>query len=316
MEPNNLSMNSGRANAKDFFLNLGVIVALYATVISLINLLFIVINSAYPQITTGYNYYGSQSISWPVAVLIIIFPIFLALSWFLEKGYVSEPEKKNLPVRRWLTYITLFVAGVVLAGDLVTVLYYYLDGQELTTGFFLKVLVLFVVTLGVFLYYISDIRGKLTAKSQKMWLIVSCLVIILSIIWGFSVLGSPRTQRLIKYDEQKVYDLQNMNSNIINYYQINRVLPDDYATVTITDYIVTPKDPGQTGTSTYEYKKTGNLSYELCAEFNMDSDKTDPKIRPYVDSMPYGGTSWSHPAGHYCFPMTINPLQYPKPISY
>ncbi len=39
-----------------------------------------------------------------------------------------------------------------------------------------------------------------------------------SIIWGFSVLGSPHTQRLIKYDEQKINDLQYINSQIQSYY--------------------------------------------------------------------------------------------------
>ena len=84
-----------KASAKDFFLNLGAIVALYTFVISLINLLFAVINTAYPQITNGYNYYGSQSISWPVSILVIVFPILVLLMWLLEKSYKMEPERKN-----------------------------------------------------------------------------------------------------------------------------------------------------------------------------------------------------------------------------
>ncbi len=297
-------MEPTKTNAKNFFLNLGAIVALYAVVISLLNLLFTVINKAYPTVT-GYNYYGSQNISWPVAMLIVVFPIFIVLMWLLGKGYMMEPEKKNVGVRKWLIYITLFVAGIVLAGDLISVLYYFLDGQELTTGFILKVLSVFIVTCGVFLYYISDIRGKLTQSSQKTWLIISVVVILLSIAWGFSVLGSPRTQRLIKYDTQKVTDLQNVSYQVEDYYRTNNKLPD-----TLTNFAV-PLD--QQSGQAYQYEKIGNNKYNLCAEFNsVSGDATQPNV--YM--RPIGYQSWEHPAGHYCFEQTINPAQYPKPASY
>src|SRR3989344_5660139 len=107
-----------RTTPKDFFINLGAIVALYTVVVTVLNLLFTVINVAYPKVT-DYYYMGSQSISFPVSTLIIFFPVYILLMWLLEKGYTSEPEKRNLPVRRWLSYVTLFISGLVLAGDLV-----------------------------------------------------------------------------------------------------------------------------------------------------------------------------------------------------
>src|SRR3989344_503718 len=131
-----------KTGAKDFFINLGAIVALYTTVVSLVNLLFRAINRAYPQI--DHNYYGffsNDSISWPVAAIIVFFPIFILLMWLLEKDYKVFPDKQYAGFHKWFSYITLFVFGIVLAGDLLTVLYYFIDGRELTTGFFLKVLV-------------------------------------------------------------------------------------------------------------------------------------------------------------------------------
>lgn len=303
----NPSTGSGRATARDFFLNLGAIVALYTTVFNLINLLFTVINQAYPQITRGYYYGGSQSISFPVATLIIFFPIFVFLMWVLEKGFLVMPEKKNLAVHKWLTYITLFIAGIALAGDLVTVLYYFIDGQELTTGFLLKILVVFVVASGIFLYYISDIRARLNSSKQKIWAIVSGVVILASIVWGFAVLGSPWTQRLIKYDEQKVTDLQNINSQIASYWQTKATLPPALADLSGPNNYFTVLVDQQTGKS-YEYNKTGAKSYELCVEFNKDSS-TSGTTYPVV----YGGESfWKHPAGHYCFSQTVTTNVYPN----
>lgn len=298
-------MEPQKTTAKDFFLNLGAIVALYTSVISLLNLLFTVINRVYPQTTGDYYYYGTSSnISWPVSILIIFFPIFLFLMWFLEKGFKLEIAKKNVNVRKWLTYITLFVAGVVLAGDLVYVLYQFIDGQELTTGFLLKILSAFVVTLGVFLYYISDIRGKLVGNSQKIWAIASAVVVIGSIVWGFSVLGSPATQRLYKYDDQKVNDLMNLSSAVESFYLQKNALPKDLNELSTLGYGFNSID-SQTQKS-YEYIKNGTLKYSVCAEFNKDSLTKDPAQRPV------GYISWSHPEGRYCFERTINPNNYSK----
>jgi hypothetical protein len=296
--------------AKDFFINLGAIVALYTMVVSLVNLLFTIINTVYPQITNGYNYSGSASISWPVATLVIFFPIFILLMWLLEKEYTREPERKNMGIHKWLTYITLFIAGLTIAGDLITVLYYFLDGQELTTGFLLKVVVLLVVASSIFVYYISDVRDKLTPKKRIFWRIIAGVIILGSIVWGFSVLGSPATQRLYKYDQQKVNDLMNINNEVANYYSINGALPASLAGISSQYNLITPDT--QTG-KPYEYAKTGDLTYNLCAVFNKAS--TDGNYGGAVNiAYPIGGISGSHPAGHYCFAQTINPNMYSKPV--
>src|SRR3989344_2420434 len=292
-------------SAKDFFLNLGAIVALSVFVGNLISLLFTIINKAYP-VTTGYNYYGSYSISFPVATLIIVFPIYILLMWLLERGYSVEPEKRNVGVRKWLTYITLFVAGIALAGDLIYVIYYFIDGLEMTMGFIMKALSVLVISFGIFFYYISDAFGRLNSTSRKVWAVVSGLVIIFSVIWGFSVLGSPRTQRLIKYDEQKVNDLMNLNNEIINYYSTNGVLPKTLADM--SSYYL-PQIDSQTQEA-YEYQKTGDKTYNLCAEFNKPVDDKNQLSK----ASRYGNLSWVHGAGKYCFNQTINPNTYYKGV--
>ncbi len=307
-------MGSGRANggAKDFFINLGAVIALGVFVGNLINLLFTVINRAYP-VTTGYNYYGSYSISFPVAALIIVFPIYILLMWLLEREYAQEPERRYVGIRKWLTYITLFLAGFATAGDLITVLYYFIDGRELTAGFIMKALSVLVVALAVFFYYISDAMGRLNSTSRKVWSWVAFVVILGSIVWGFSVLGSPRTQQLLKYDAQKINDLQNFQSEIEAYFSANNSLPDSLESLETSRHFFLNKDP-QSGKS-YEYKKTGNLSYELCAEFNKtSSENNDSNSNMTIPvKYPYGTASWVHEAGRYCFTQTVNPNLYSKP---
>lgn len=307
MEPT--AMNS-KSNVKDFFLNLGATIALFTSIGSLISLLFSVINKAYPQVTNGYYYYGSGSISWPVSILVIFFPIFIALMWLISKDSSTDSDRKNSGIHRWLTYLTLFLAGVTIAVDLITVLYYFIDGQELTTGFLLKVLALLVIAGSVFTYYISDIRGKLTPKSRMMWRIIALVIVLGSIIWGFSVLGSPRTQRLYKYDTQKLNDLQNINSQIQSYYATNSKLPASLDDLKEMNFNEAPIDL-QTNTP-YEYSKTNDLNYSLCATFNKDSKEANAsQAYPY-----YGEVNWTHPAGRYCFSQKINPQMYPTKTIY
>jgi len=315
MEPNQIKP---KATAGDFLLNIGAIIALYTIVSYLLNLTFIVIETSYPQITGGYNYYISQSISWPVSILIILFPIFVIIMGFLEKSYTQDPEKRNVGIHKWLTYITLFIGGIILIADLITVIYYFIDGQELTVGFLLKVFSVLIITLIVFLYYIADIKNTLTPSKRKTWLTVSTLVVVASIVWGFSVLGSPQTQRLLKYDQQKVNDLQTINSQIQNYFYSSKVLPK-----TLDEIISTGNFYGNIiDTQTkkpYEYEKTGDKTYSLCAEFNKTSNNavaTDNGVTypPEKILYLYGGTLWTHPAGKYCFTMTAVSDIYGKPM--
>lgn len=297
-----------KINVKDFFLNLGGTIALYVVVVSLINLLFTIINNVYPKITNAYYYAGTSNISWPVAVLVIFTPILVLLMWLLEKQYILEPEKKDSGVHKWLTYITLFISGLVIAGDLIMVLYYFIDGQELDKAFLLKCLTVIIITSSLFGYYISDIRGKISRNYKKVWQYVSIIIIIASIAWGFSVLGSPRTQRLIKYDAQKINDLQMINSYVQSYYQMKGSMPQSINDLSTVQYSEIPTDP-QTG-NPYEYKLVGQSAkaYELCAEFNLDAkDPRTPKT-----TTPYGDVSWIHPAGHYCYKLAIPVGQYVK----
>jgi len=300
-----------KISAKDFFLNLGAMITLYVSVISLVDLLFTIINTLYPQINGYSNYFFSQSISWPVATLIIFFPIFILLMWLLEKDYQVDLAKQSSGIHRGVSYITLFLSGLAMSIDLIVVIYYFIDGQELDAGFLLKVSVLLVVAFLIFFYYISDVRGKLTSKSRMMWRMIAGAVVLISIILGFSVLGSPRTQRLYKYDDQKVNNLMDINNQITNFYATKGTLPASLEdSVSVNTYFVPPTD--EQTKKPYEYKKLSDTKYELCAEFNKASSE-NAKL---AEKTPYNryGTTWVHPAGKYCFTQTIDSTMYSKPI--
>ncbi len=296
---------------KDFFLHLGMMVGFYAVVIALLNLLFRVINVAWPQVTQ-YDYQPSSSISLQVAILVIVFPLFVILSILVGRSYLAEPEKRQLWVRRWLLVLTLFVAGIALAVDLITLIYYFLDGQELTMAFILKALAVLVVAGAVFGYMLQDLRDRLK-MGGRVWVIVAALVLIASIVAGFSVIGSPRTQRLRRYDDQKISDLQNIQWQVINYWQQKGRLAKDLKELSdpLTDQVI-PKDP-QTGKN-YVYKLGEGKAFELCANFSLESQKFSTTkenfARPYYVGNPMS-ENWQHAAGQVCFQRVIDPERYP-----
>lgn len=298
-----------KTTAKDFFLHLAAMVSLYAGTIALLNLLFRVINVAYPQID---RYFFGPSISLPVAVLIVVFPLFLFLNNVLRKSYEQEPERKQLAIRRWLVYITLFVTGIAVSGDLITLIYFFLDGRELTAGFLLKVLAVLVVAGGLFSYFLQDLKDGLTPTIRNYWRILAGILVIGSIIAGFTVIGSPRSQRMIRFDADKISDLQSIQWQIINYWQQKGSLPETLTDLTdpISGYNV-PKDPQSK--EDYRYRKVKGMVFELCADFNIEATSATNLTKPYM----MGGEvseSWMHKTGMQCFERTIDPKLYPVRI--
>ena len=151
---------------KDFFVFIGAMVALYASAVSLLNLLFEIINASFPDaLHFSYDNFSS-GMRWSIASLIIVFPLYLFLSRFINKDLVGNPQKKNLGIRKWLTYLTLFVAGVTIITDLIILINTFLGG-EITARFAFKVLAVLVVAGAAFTYYLYDLRRDIGQKSKK-----------------------------------------------------------------------------------------------------------------------------------------------------
>lgn len=149
-------------SAREAFLYLVMFFTLYGSAFSVGTLLFQFINRWLPDVALGYEYVMSASTSiirTSTASLIISFPIFLFVAWLLKKSIAHDPEKRASKIRKWLTYITLFVAAGIIIGDLITLVNYLLNG-ELTLRFELKVLVVLAIAGTIFGYYLWDLRGE------------------------------------------------------------------------------------------------------------------------------------------------------------
>jgi hypothetical protein len=147
-------------SARDAFLYLILFTTLYFSSYNLGGLLFEFIDKALPDATVHtYQVFGWDSMRWSASALIVAFPTFLFLSYYIGKDLTRNPVKRLSPIRRWLTYLTLFVASCVLIGDVTTLIYNALGG-ELTSRLVLKVVTVGAIAGTVFGHYLSDLRRE------------------------------------------------------------------------------------------------------------------------------------------------------------
>jgi hypothetical protein len=318
---------------KDFFLHLGATVALYVAVGAFINLSFSVINYYFPDALAGY-FYGN-AVAWPISMLIVLVPILYVLEWLINRDITKMPEKADLWIRKWRTYLTLFLAVVLIGGDLITLINTYLNG-EITSRLIYKVIVVLLVAGAVGKYYFFSLytsyRRSAFIRTFNAWF--GIIIVIVAIVVGFIAVGSPAKQRALRFDNQRISDLQTIQWQIINHWQQKEKLPATL--VELNDPLsgsVIPNDPETEAPYEYALKTLPATttpkgpSFELCATFGVASQDLKGRgafgggrggIYPAYDmavSYPYPGPGvedvWDHEEGRACFTRTIDPDRYP-----
>ncbi len=304
-----------KGTPKDVFLHLLAVATLYTSVIAFISLWWQYINILFPDmLQNGYYYsasYGyNDTIRWAMAALMIVFPVYILISWIIGREFVVDQEKREIRVRKWLWYITLFFSAMTMIIDLITLIFDFLKG-DLSTQFFLKVIVILIVAGSVFGYYLWDLKKRDGISSKpKIVAWISSLIIVGSLVYGFFLIGSPANQRLKAFDEQRVNILSNIQNQIISYWQSKGKLPallDDLKD-SISGF-VPPLDPETKMPFAYTY--VGQYSFKLCATFKT-SNLADYNYPTIVQD--YGINNWRHDKGHICFDRTIDPQIY-KPYT-
>ncbi len=289
--------------------------SLYLSASFIITLLFQYVNYFFVDIANPYSF-SQSTVRWTVATLIAILPTHAFTLRLREKEYLIAPAKREHKFRKLLIYLTLFIAAIACVVDLAVLVYYFLNG-ELSIRFLLKVLAVAIVAGGLFWYYLKDLKRETPELPQSAKLARWTAVVFVSIviIGAFFISGSPFRARLEKLDQQRVSDLQSIQSQIVYYWQKKGTIPASLNELTdsISGYKA-PTDP-ENGTA-YEYRGLSNLSFELCANFSAVSptDQTDRCANnKCVSELLLPGlenSSWQHAAGRVCFLRNIDPVLY------
>lgn len=145
-------------SAREAFLYIFFFVLLGIAAYNLGTLLFRLIDHFVPS-DTGANVspYHMSRIRGSIAGLIVSLPIFIFVARTLQKNRRSNPMMQRSRIRKWLTYISLIIAGCTLIGDAIALLTEFLNG-ELSLRFGLKSLVIAAIAGGIFGYFIRDVE--------------------------------------------------------------------------------------------------------------------------------------------------------------
>jgi SNF family Na+-dependent transporter len=77
----------------------------------------------------------ANSVRLSTSILVIAIPVYIFTSWLLEKDLANNHERRELKLRKWLTYFTLFISAITIIIDLIMFVFNFLSG-ELTIQFF------------------------------------------------------------------------------------------------------------------------------------------------------------------------------------
>jgi len=291
------------------FILLGVVVS------ALGSLYYAIINDFFPDaLRTGYSsYYYSRiadTIHYAIAALIIGYPMyyFAIRLWF--KKFRQDETKVESKLTKWVTYLVLLASSVTIVGDLIYIVYTFLQG-EISARFFLKALTVLVIAGMVFGFYYLE-RKKVQYKNDiprstfNMFGYVLTGIVLVGIILGFVVAGSPATERKRGFDEMRSENLSTLSGCINQYAKQFYRLPASLEELNNTNLYrcSTVNDP-ETG-SMYEYRVISELEqkgtlfegeFELCATFSLAKTDSDDVAGGYY----YNNSKWyKHGAGRSC----------------
>jgi hypothetical protein len=301
-----------KTGPRDVFSHLLAIIFLYVSVFAFGSIIFSLIDLYFPDALVNYGSNARDGLRWPLAVLVVVFPCYLWLTWYLARDVELHHEKRDLKTRKWLLYFTLFATAIAIVIDLITLIFVFLNGT-LSTPFVLKIVAVLAVASAIFTYYLWTIRKATPAlKHPAMRIFVYATVAIVTavILFGFYMAGSPQAERMRRFDETRVQSLQQLQYQITNYWQAKQKLPGSLGDLVDSINLTSlPKDP-VTGAE-YEYRATGATSFELCAVFQAASDNSLQDSKSYPVGMYGEDAGFTHGAGRTCFQRTIDPDRFP-----
>lgn len=144
-------------SASEAFQYLTVFLCLTICALAAGSLGFNLIDSAIPDPRNPYDVWSPSSVRLALASIVVALPVYVFLTAASRKAVRADPVKRESPVRKWLTYLTLFVTGGVAIGDLITLIDGLFEGAP-TVRFVLKTLTVLCIAGGIFAFYLRDLR--------------------------------------------------------------------------------------------------------------------------------------------------------------
>ncbi len=273
--------------AKFVFLYLTHLVSLVFMAISFGMIIFQAINKFIEDPVNLYSaFYQEDALRFGIAALLVFSPVYYVVSKFIYKALFNGEIKRDSGIRRWLTYLILFVSFLVFAGYLVGFIISFLSG-ELTIKFLLKVISVIVIAATVFSFYLYDIMRKETEgkkdKVVKIYFYATLAAVVIAFVGAFFVAGNPATTRAKKLDDDILQKFNNIDNCVDQYYREKKVMPQNIDEIkNDCSYLLDESLKDKVTGKAFEYRLKEGKAYELCAEFRSSNKNEQPK--PYYSA--------------------------------
>jgi hypothetical protein len=328
--PKGARSGSGKLSSTvEVVLNFFSFITLGAVAAALVTLYYQIINNYFPDpliIRYGGFDVSMETIHYAIAALIITFPIyaFSVQMWF--KRFREDEEKTETRLTKWLTYLVLLVSAITIVGDLVTALFYLLQG-EVTGRFFLKSLTILVVAGIIFGFYFLErkkiqYRKNVPRRTFQALGWATLALVLVAVILGFVVGGSPSMSRKTGFDTQRANDLRSIAGCVANFGANQQRLPetlDELSQSGQYSYCAGSVVDPESGMP-YDYRVvvpseiTAGVregEFELCANFALTSDNGTG-----VNSYSSPNDKWSvHGTGQNCDTERANLERYTESLA-
>lgn len=283
------------SGGRDVLIQLSSFVVLYLVSSAFVSLVFGILNNYLPDAADWMESFSVVAVAWEISMLVVFAPALVVLFWLRYREYVRFPERVSSRFRKWLIYLTITLAAAMIMGTLVYVIYNFLLGS-LALRALLKVATLLVVGAVVIGYLIFDLRRTdfHANHSLRVGITVGSIFLLAVLVIGFLSIGSPWTRRTQNFDDQRVSDLDGLDSEIKYFAEVHHNLPTDLEEIEYDSYNTDP----ETG-KLYDYQITSTSTYQLCANFSLPSSDQNEEL-DFLNQRT-DRNSWRHDAGYKCF---------------
>ncbi|MCL5435611.1 MAG: DUF5671 domain-containing protein [Patescibacteria group bacterium] len=296
-------------NMVEIFINFLSFILLGIVAGGLGTLFFQVINRYFADQLAATSYSIGQvnipAIHYAIASLFVGFPLYYWAEHFWFRGFAGNPEKIESRLSKWLTYIVLLAAAGTIIGDLITVIFNFLQG-ELSPRFYLKALTILVIAAFIFGFYFLE-RKKIQYKKPIPIAYLRAIggaatvIVAVAIVLGFMAGGTPGNERLRQLDIATAQNLSQISNAVSSYAMSQGQLPADLTELkNNATYSYYFSNVSMDKLPDYPYRVIDSTHYELCGTFNLST--VNAQALPYN----YDYSVWSsHPAGEVCKELAV-----------
>lgn len=145
--------------ARGAFIYAVLFTALAFTATHLINLIHAILDLRLPDPADSpyFESYATGRMRWSISTLVVSTPVYIWMTLYTSRRIEKDKGHRRSLVRKWLTYLALFIAALAFFGDATFVIYEFLQG-EATLRFLLKAATVAVVSLAIFTFYLRDVE--------------------------------------------------------------------------------------------------------------------------------------------------------------